>query len=89
MKSVNDREVSSKMVSEQDRILKCIEELSELQRILTMKLRNDDRYSNADLIKELADVRITTAFLITCYDIEEEVCQTVSMIMRNMSVGLF
>ena len=72
------------MVSEQDRILKCIEELSELQRILTMKLRNDDRYSNADLIKEFADVRFTTDFLITCYDIEEEVYNTVSMIMRQM-----
>lgn len=56
-----------------ERMLKCIEELAELQRVMSMKLRFDERYDVNDLIKELADALFTIGMVINACGIGLEV----------------
>lgn len=76
---------------EKNELLVCIEELSELQKELTKKLRSDsddNALNNVGLLEELADVIISTQIIGRVYFDSETVNDAVQVKMHRMSENL-
>ena len=73
-------------MSRDERMLKCMEELAELQRIMTMNLRFDARYSEVDLIKELADAIVTVNLVINSCHLSKEVGRKIYEIRKENGI---
>ena len=65
----------AKYNSEEKNIICCIEEMSELTKVLTKKLRNDHKFSREKLVEEIGHVMLMCCAITDTYEITKEEIQ--------------